>query len=607
MTEVSQATPVVLMVDDTPANLSVLYELLSEAGYDVLVAEDGESALERAAYARPDLILMDVMMPGINGFEACRRLKERSITRDIPAIFMSALSDTLDKVRGLRLGAVGYVTKPSQHEEVLARVYTQLMVQRFQREFADCETRLATILTSAMDAVLTFGADGRVTLFNPAAETMFGRAAAEALGQPVDALLPEPLRKVVNDYRQRGEPRLWAPEALHALRASGKLFPVETTLSRATAVGQPLYMMILRDIESRKQAEAEFNRLHGLNLYLRDEIQAEHDFEEIVGASAVLRAMLREVETVASTQATVLVTGETGTGKELIARAIHNRGARQAKPLVKLNCATIPANLAESELFGHEKGAFTGALARKPGRFELANGGTLFLDEVGELSLDLQAKLLRVLQEGEFERVGGSQTLKTDVRVIAATNRDLVQRCREGQFRPDLYYRLNVFPIQSPALRDRREDIPLLVRYFVQKYAASLGKTIETVPLATLARLQAYSWPGNVRELQHIIERAVIVSRGATLEFGDWLREPTAETGPGKASVTTLEEMEREHILKTLEITGWRVSGENGAARLLGLKATTLEARMKKLGIERKRGSWKFESGILGYPLRVAR
>ena len=590
MIEASQSTPVVLMVDDTPANLGVLYELLSEAGYDVLVAEDGESALERAAYARPDLILLDVMMPGIDGFETCRCLKEQPDTQDIPVIFMSALSDTVDKVKGLRLGAVDYVTKPFQHEEVLARVHTHLTVQRLKRELAEREARLTAIVTSAMDAIVTFGADGQITLFNPAAEAVFGRAAAGVLGQPLDSLLPEPLRQVVRDYQQRGEPRLWVPEGLHALRASGKRFPVEATLSRATVAGHALYTMILRDIETRKQAEAEFNRLHGLNLYLRDEIQAEHDFEEMAGASTALRAVLREVETVASTQATVLVTVETGTGKELIARAIHNRSPRQAKPLIKLNCATIPANLAESELFGHEKGAFTGALARKPGRFELANGGTLFLDEVGELPLDLQAKLLRVLQEGEFERVGGTQTLKTDVRVVAATHRDLEQRCREGQFRPDLYYRLNVFPIQSPALRDRREDIPLLVRHFVQKYAASLGKTIETVPLATLARLQAYSWPGNVRELQHVIERAVIVSRGATLEFGDWLREPAAEISTGKAPVTTLEAMEREHILKILEITGWRVSGENGAARLLGLKPTTLEARMKKLGIERKRG-----------------
>ena len=593
MTDIAQSAPAVLMVDDTPANLGVLYEVLSAAGYSVLVAEDGESALERAAYAQPDLILLDVMMPGIDGFETCRRLKEQPETQAIPIIFMSALSDTVDKIRGLQLGAVDYITKPFQHEEVLARVHTHLTLQQLKRTLAEREARLSALVTSAMDAILTFDADGLITLFNPAAEAMFGCNAAEVLGQPLDTLLATPLRQVVHDYQRQSEARLWLPEGLQALRGNGQPFPIEATLSRTLVTGQPFYTMILRDIEARQQAEAEFNRLHGLNLYLRDEIQAEHDFEEMIGASTALRAVLQEVEAVAGTQATVLITGETGTGKELIARAIHNRSTRQAKPLIKLNCAAIAASLAESELFGHEKGAFTGALTRKIGRFELANGGTLFLDEVGELPLDLQAKLLRVLQEGEFERVGGSQTLKTDVRVIAATNRDLAQRCREGQFRADLYYRLNVFPVESPALRSRREDIPLLVRHFVQKYAASLGKSIDTVPLATLARLQAYSWPGNVRELQHVIERAVIISRGSTLEFGDWFREPTAETGPGKVSVLTLEEMEYEHILKALETTSWRVSGEHGAARLLGLKPTTLEARMKKLGIERKRGGFE--------------
>ncbi|CDI02850.1 PAS modulated sigma54 specific transcriptional regulator, Fis family [Candidatus Competibacter denitrificans Run_A_D11] len=593
MTDIAQSAPAVLMVDDTPANLGVLYEVLSAAGYSVLVAEDGESALERAAYAQPDLILLDVMMPGIDGFETCRRLKEQPETQAIPIIFMSALSDTVDKIRGLQLGAVDYITKPFQHEEVLARVHTHLTLQQLKRTLAEREARLSALVTSAMDAILTFDADGLITLFNPAAEAMFGCNAAEVLGQPLDTLLAAPLRQVVHDYQRQSEARLWLPEGLQALRGNGQPFPIEATLSRTLVTGQPFYTMILRDIEARQQAEAEFNRLHGLNLYLRDEIQAEHDFEEMIGASTALRAVLQEVEAVAGTQATVLITGETGTGKELIARAIHNRSTRQAKPLIKLNCAAIAASLAESELFGHEKGAFTGALTRKIGRFELANGGTLFLDEVGELPLDLQAKLLRVLQEGEFERVGGSQTLKTDVRVIAATNRDLAQRCREGQFRADLYYRLNVFPVESPALRSRREDIPLLVRHFVQKYAASLGKSIDTVPLATLARLQAYSWPGNVRELQHVIERAVIISRSSTLEFGDWLREPTAEAGPGKVSVLTLEEMEYEHILKALETTSWRVSGEHGAARLLGLKPTTLEARMKKLGIERKRGGFE--------------
>lgn len=587
-----QSPAVVLMVDDTPANLSVLYEVLSEVGYTVLVAEDGESALERAAYAQPDLILLDVMMPGIDGFETCRRLKEQPVTQEIPIIFMSALSDTVDKVKGLRLGAVDYVTKPFQHEEVLARVHAHLTLQQLKCALAEREARWAAIVNSAMDGILTFDADGLVKLFNPAAAAIFHRTAAAMLDQPLAVLLSEPLQRVVREYQQRGEPCLWVPEGLYALRSDGEAFPVEATLALATANGQPLYTMIIRDVAARQRAEAEFNRLHGLNLYLRDEIQADHDFEEMIGASGALRTVLKAVETVASTQAAVLITGETGTGKELLARAIHNRSTRQAKPLIKLNCATIPAGLAESELFGHEKGAFTGALTRKLGRFELANGGTLFLDEVGELPLDLQAKLLRVLQEGEFERVGGSQTLKTDVRIIAATNRDLEQRCREGLFRHDIYYRLNVFPIHSPPLRDRCEDIPLLVRHFVQKYAATLGKSIETVPLATLGRLQGYSWPGNVRELQHVIERAVIVTRGPSLEFGDWLREPTAEVSvaSGKTPVTTLEQMEREHILKTLDITGWRVSGEHGAARLLGLKPTTLEARMKKLGIERKRG-----------------
>ncbi len=589
MTENLQPPPVVLMVDDTPANLSVLYDLLSEANYDVLVAEDGESALERAAYARPDLILLDVMMPGIDGFETCRRLKEQPETRDIPVIFMSALSDTVDKVKGLRLGAVDYVTKPFQHEEVLARIHTHLTLQQLKRDVAEREARLAAILAGAMDPIVAFDADGRISLFNPAAEKVFRQPAANMIGEKIESLLSDPLCQLIRDYLPRDEPALWIPEGLEARRSGGELFAAEATLSRTLLAEQPLYTMIVRDIQARKEAELAFNRLHGLNLYLRDEIEAEHDFEEMIGASAALRTVLQQVEAVAGAQATVLITGETGTGKELIARAIHSRSARQAKPLIKLNCAAISAHLAESELFGHEKGAFTGALARRLGRFELADGGTLFLDEIGELPLDLQAKLLRLLQEGEFERVGGSQTLKADVRVIAATNRDLARRCRDGQFRPDLYYRLNVFPIEAPALRDRREDIPLLVRHFVQKYAASLGKTIETVPLATLARLQAHSWPGNVRELQHVIERAIIVSRGRTLEFGDWLREPVAEMRVDQGSVTTLEAMEREHILKMLEITGWRVSGESGAARLLGLKPTTLEARMKKLGLERKR------------------
>ncbi len=326
-------------------------------------------------------------------------------------------------------------------------------------------------------------------------------------------------------------------------------------------------------------------RLEAENVYLQEEIKTQHNFEEIVGQSAAVRRVLKAVETVAPTDACVLLLGETGTGKELVARAVHDLSARRRKPLVKVNCAAIPAGLFESELFGHEKGAFTGALARKIGRFELADGGTIFLDEVGELPLDLQAKLLRVLQEGEFERVGGP-TVKVDVRVIAATNRDLEAAMQEGRFRADLFYRLNVFPIRIPPLRERSEDVPLLVRYFVAKYARKLGRTIETIPQRTLESLAAYPWPGNARELENVIERAVIVSRGPGLELGEWL--PARGARAPESRVPTLEELERNHIVAVLETTGWRVSGERGAAKVLGLKPTTLEARMKKLGITRK-------------------
>ena len=339
------------------------------------------------------------------------------------------------------------------------------------------------------------------------------------------------------------------------------------------------------DITEQVLMEQEKARLEAQNVYLQEEIKGTHNFEELIGGSTSLKKVLKNVERVAPTDSTVLITGETGTGKELIARAIHNLSPRKGRPLVKVNCAAIPAGLIESELFGHEKGAFTGALMKKMGRFEVADKGTIFLDEIGELPLDLQSKLLRVLQEGEFERVGGTQTFKVNVRVIAATNRDLEQQSKMGHYRADLYYRLNVFPIHLPALREREGDIPLLVQYFVRKFAANLGKKIDRIPERMIAALQRYPWPGNIRELEHVIERAVILSEGPELEPIDWLSQPGGKAGPGKP--LTLEEMERQHIVDVLEQTNWRVSGEKGAAKILGLNPTTLEARMKKLGITR--------------------
>jgi len=333
-------------------------------------------------------------------------------------------------------------------------------------------------------------------------------------------------------------------------------------------------------------------------LYLEDEIRTEMNFAQIIGNSASLRRVLKEVRTVAPTDSTVLIYGETGTGKELIARAIHDSSPRRSKPFVKLNCAAIPTGLLESELFGHEKGAFTGAIAQRIGRFEVANGGTIFLDEIGEIPLELQTKLLRVLQEREFERLGSSRTLRTDARLIAATNRDLEAMVAEQKFRSDLFFRLNVFPVDVPPLRERQEDIPLLVRHFTQQFSRRMKKVMETIPSAAMDALSRYHWPGNIRELQNVIERAVIISAGpalsvdvADLKFPKGSRSeeraaaPHSTTNGGLHSL--LEETERQHILQTLKQCNWVVAGANGAAARLGMNRSTLQVRIRRLGISR--------------------
>lgn len=335
------------------------------------------------------------------------------------------------------------------------------------------------------------------------------------------------------------------------------------------------------------------NRLEAEIGYLQQEIKLEHNFEEIISRSEAFKQVLSKVEQVAATDATALILGETGTGKELLARAIHNISPRRLRPLVKVNCAVLPANLIESELFGHEKGAFTGAVSKKTGRFELADGGTIFLDEIGDLPLELQTKLLRILQEGEFERLGGNRTIKVDVRIIAATNIKLEEAVKNGRFRSDLYYRLNVFPIHVIPLREHKEDIPLLVNHFTRKFSKKIGKKVERVAQKTLNAMMDYAWPGNVRELENVVERSVILSKGDELEVGDWwpgesmAALPEIEKPPSTDEILTLRELEKRHILQVLKKTKWRVGGDRGAARLLDIKPTTLEARMKKLGIRR--------------------
>jgi transcriptional regulator with GAF, ATPase, and Fis domain len=354
-------------------------------------------------------------------------------------------------------------------------------------------------------------------------------------------------------------------------------------------------LAISRDITESKQAEESLksaleevrllkDRLQEEIVYLRDEAKVERHFGEIVGRSNMIRPVLRKMAQVAATDATVLITGETGTGKELVARAIHRESARRDRALVKVNCAALSPTLIESELFGHEKGSFTGAVGRKIGRFELADGGTLFLDEIGELPMEVQPKLLRVLQDGEFERLGSAQSIKADVRVIAATNRDLSQEVRAGRFRMDLFYRLNVYPIIVPPLRQRQEDIPLLVEHFVRVLSKKMGKEITSVAPSALEALRSYHWPGNVRELANVIERAVITATGTVLQISN-ISETSQAPSPHKLN-KTLAEVEREYIAAVSEATGWKIEGPDGAAKILGLSPSTLRTRMQKLGIQ---------------------
>ncbi|MCU7494157.1 MAG: sigma 54-interacting transcriptional regulator [Ignavibacteria bacterium] len=350
----------------------------------------------------------------------------------------------------------------------------------------------------------------------------------------------------------------------------------------------PQFAVLLKNYAAYEEIDSLKKQLEEEKVSLIDEISHQDSYQDIIGSSTIIQGVLYKVKQVAMLDATVLILGETGTGKEMIARAIHNTSSRKDKVMVKVNCATLPAQLIESELFGHEKGSFTGAMERRIGKFELANGGTIFLDEIGELPLELQAKLLRVLQEKEFERIGGKQTLKADVRVIAATNRNLEEEVNAGRFRADLFYRLNVFPITVPPLRNRKEDLPLFVRHFAEKYARSMGKRVKEISRADFEAFMNYDWPGNIRELEHMIERATIVSTGQTLDFSDVKFVKNNKKEEDFSSFKTLEEMEKEYIISALRATNGKIMGKNSAAELLGLNGKTLGSKMRKLGIKRE-------------------
>jgi formate hydrogenlyase transcriptional activator len=467
------------------------------------------------------------------------------------------------------------------------RAGAELEREQMDAQLKENEDRLRDLFDEAPIAYVHEGLDSKFIRANRAALKSFGITADQVEGTYGSSFIPDTpdaQRRLKEAFASIGKGIDTSGVVLELRRKdNGKPLWIQWW-SRPDPSGTYTRTMFI-DITEQVLMEQEKARLEAQNIYLQEEIKGSHNFEELIGGSTSLKKVLKNVGRVAPTDSTVLITGETGTGKELIARAIHNLSPRRGRPLVKVNCAAIPAGLIESELFGHEKGAFTGALTKKMGRFEVADKGTIFLDEIGELPLDLQSKLLRVLQEGEFERVGGMQTFKVNVRIIAATNRDLEQQSKTGHYRPDLYYRLNVFPIHLPALREREGDIPLLVQFFVRKFAANFGKKIDRISERMMAGLQRYHWPGNIRELEHVIERAVILSEGSELEPIELLSQPNGKAGAVKPQ--TLEETERQHILDVLDQANWRVSGEKGAAKILGLNPTTLEARMKKLGIER--------------------
>ena len=479
-----------------------------------------------------------------------------------------------------------------------ARGAAELNRLRAEASIRDSEQRFSRLFESAMDAVFELDEELRIERANGSAGMLFGLSSEQMANRKVSALLSatsaQKLSNVIREVSSTEQPFAWVPGGLEGVRANGAVFPAEASVSRFWIGEKARYGVILRSVQEQLAAESRLRELEEETEYLLGEIAEQQNHGEIAGNSQSIAEVITAVRQVAPTPTTVLITGETGTGKELVARAIHQGSDRAKRPFIRVNCAAIPATLWESEFFGHEKGAFTGAANRRPGRFELAHGGTIFLDEVAELPLELQPKLLRVLQEGEYEAVGSSQTRRVNVRVIAATNRDLLAEVAAGRFREDLYYRLHVFPIAVPPLRERGGDVELLAAKFIERYCARIGRPRLELTADCLRRLRAYHWPGNVRELENVMERAVIIARGETLSLREVLPlEKFSKAGERRETVSVvrtkgdLRELERATLVRALEQAKWKVAGEAGAAKKLGVPPSTLFSRMKALGIRR--------------------
>ena len=522
----------------------------------------------------------------------------RWIAKDKRTVFVKAQVATITDA-GKTIGSQGVTVDVTEKE--LAESVRQETAKHSVDQLRDSEERFRSMADNAPVMIWIIDPDKRCTYLNKRWLDFTGRTIEEELGDGwMQGIHPDDYEACRESYFSSFNNRQPIELEYRVRRYDGEYrWVYDTGIPRFSSDGIFLgYIGSAIDITERKQAEVALrtaheelhqlkNQLEAENISLQQELQLDEKFGEIVGQSDAIKYVLFKINQVAPTDSTVLITGETGTGKELAARAIHGASSRKDRPLIKVNCGALSPTLIESELFGHEKGAFTGAVGKKQGRFELANGGTLFLDEIGELPPELQVKLLRVIQESEFERLGGSKTIKIDVRIIAATNRNLRLEVEQGTFREDLWYRLNVYPITMPPLRQRKEDIPLLVEHFSNTYARKFGKTISSVSPRTIQSLQSHSWPGNIRELANVIERAVIHSSADVLQVLDRF-----EVVHESAHRRTLEEVERDYIISTLEETGWRIEGKYGAARILGLNPSTLRTRMLKLGIQRRNASF---------------
>jgi formate hydrogenlyase transcriptional activator len=621
----------ILIVEDEAIVSADIANKLRKLGYGVAGSTGiGEEAIEIARLQRPSLVLMDIRLAGaMDGVATADVIRRECQT---PVVFLTAHADKATLQRARQAEVFGYILKPFNDRELHTQIEMALYKHAAEQRLRESEERFRSLLRNIPSvAVQSYGQDGTTQYWNQASERLYGYSAQEALGRNLlELIIPPEMRAEAAASLLRmaetGEPAPASEKSL--MRRDGSRVAVYSSHAVVQIPGRaPELFCVDIDLTDRKKLEAALQKAHDKleqqvaertaelvaakeeaekrrriaesalseieklkdlleaeKAYLQEEIQLENNHENIIGQSDGIKYVLYKVEQIAGSDTTVLLLGETGTGKELAARAIHGLSPRKNRSLVKVNCAALPSTLIESELFGHEKGAFTGAQSRQLGRFEVANGATLFLDEIGELPLELQPKLLRVLQDGEFERLGSSTTIKVDVRIIAATNRNLGEEVRKGRFREDLWYRLNIFPIIVPPLRDRKGDIPPLAEYYVEKITKRMGKTIKIIPANVMNALLDYHWPGNVRELENIIERAVINSPGPKLRLGDELKKAVKGS-----SITqkTLEAVERDYIVQTLEQTHWKVSGKNGAAEILGLDRSTLRARMRKLDIRK--------------------